>query len=212
MFKYLVLSWTFLLIAGLSLGMSTTTTLAGPPGFPSGPLWSPSGPKWAGGPLWSQDPIVKDGWYYGYPSEEPIIIFCNDTNPIECPVVPPKAKTFAQLIGTINGGEYWMTMLVDLEPPTNAPTNYTLELLDFGVVVENNVNITISDAVLISSMDVIWFSNYITLNSPMEWQNVRFNFHNHSGPIKNINIQYLVNDYIGPPIRVVFRGVALYWY
>jgi len=197
-FKYLILSWTFLLIEGLSR-----------------PGRSPPGPKGASGPLWSQDPIVRDGWYYGYPSEEPIIIFCNDTNPIECPVVPPKAKTFAQLIGTVIKGEYWMTMLLDLEPPTSIGIDYALELLDFGVVIEGDVNIsTVGEPALMASMDVIWLSEGIILSSypTGEWQTIRFNFYNHSGPVKNINIQYLVNNYIGSPIRVTFRGVALYWY
>lgn len=191
----MILSWTFLLIEGLSRAAAVTTA--------------------GDGPLWQQDPIVRDGWYYGYPSEEPIIIFCNDTNPIECPVVPPKAKTFAQLIGTVIKGEYWMTMLLDLEPPTSIGIDYALELLDFGVVIEGDVNIsTVGEPALMASMDVIWLSEGIILSSypTGEWQTIRFNFYNHSGPVKNINIQYLVNNYIGSPIRVTFRGVALYWY
>jgi len=108
-----------------------------------------------------------------------------------------------------------MTMLLDLEPPTSIGIDYALELLDFGVVIEGDVNIsTVGEPALMASMDVIWLSEGIILSSypTGEWQTIRFNFYNHSGPVKNINIQYLVNNYIGSPIRVTFRGVALYWY
>jgi len=106
-----------------------------------------------------------------------------------------------------------MTMLVNLNPPTSVFTNYTLELIDFGVAIEGNINSsTIGEIVLMTSIDVFWLSDLVVLNSPMEWQNIRFNFYNHSGPVKNINIRYIVNDYTGSPVRAVFRGAALYWY
>lgn len=173
-------------------------------------------------PLWSDFSISPTRWEYGYPRGQTPTMFCNDSSSKEgCPEIPPpvkgiKSSNFIQFFGESSVDPYWIGTEIDSRSVgTDKPTDLKLDFIGFGVFGnESQSNKTsIGYIVLTIKLDDIYLANNIFLDEYplLGWNDMSVMFRNHSGTPFSLQISYLNVGYQGVPIRVVFRGLRLWW-
>jgi hypothetical protein len=175
-------------------------------------------------PIWSQNPVTKNGWDYGAPPNSGNITFFCNTKLSDCPFAPPNSTDFVQFFAP-NGtkGEYWISTKMEIDETNSSiddkPRNYKLEILNFGIqrIIGPPVPITFWEAPWFAGFDTVlddfWYAGDIELNIYPEnnFTTLNIYYRNHTGIPKYLDLQYFTENFNGELVRVVFSGLNLYW-
>lgn len=171
---------------------------------------------------WSQYPMDSTKWKSGSP-ENDTVFFCstNETSTSsKCPEIPPGEGEFVQFVGVVDKETYWIYGEIDSrEIPSSRPVDLKLQILNFGVFGQGETSVPSNSSsydgyvVMTFKLDEIYLSESLFLDqySILGWNNISVMFRNHTGTPYSLMIEYNIYGYQGPPIRAVFRGLALYW-